>query len=252
MHGIIELSKLKKKAQLIMRYQQIIFDVDDTLIDFAATENYALHHLFQAHHWPLSRALQSKYHAYNEGLWRKLEKGQLTYQQLTRNCFHDFLQKYLHLQVDGVAVMREYRSYFGETHQLLPGVKDTLKFARRRGYQLAVLTNGEEYMQRYRLKLAGILNYFSLIVTSERAGFAKPDPRIFAYFFKHSPIGPEKTIFFGDGLRPDILGATHYGLSSVWYNHRHRKNNLYLRPLFEVQNYQQLVKLIQRDFQMYY
>ena len=36
-----------------MRYQQIIFDVDDTIIDFAATEDFALHSLFNAHHWPI-------------------------------------------------------------------------------------------------------------------------------------------------------------------------------------------------------
>ena len=31
-----------------MRYKQIIFDVDDTIIDFAATEDFALHSLFNA------------------------------------------------------------------------------------------------------------------------------------------------------------------------------------------------------------
>ena len=43
-----------------MQYKQIIFDVDDTLIDFAATENYALVSLFNRHHWELNADLQSK------------------------------------------------------------------------------------------------------------------------------------------------------------------------------------------------
>ena len=43
-----------------MRYKQIIFDVDDTIIDFAATEDFALHSLFNAHHWPLSQELQQQ------------------------------------------------------------------------------------------------------------------------------------------------------------------------------------------------
>lgn len=235
-----------------MRYRQIIFDVDDTLIDFAATESFAFNSLFKAHHWPVSAELQRQYHAYNQGLWRKLEQGQLNYEQLTRTCFHVFLKKHLQLEVDGQQVMNEYRSYFGEAHHLLPGVKDTLKFAKRKGYKLTILSNGEKFMQRHRLQLAGILSYFDLVVTSEEAHYQKPNPHAFDYFFSRTEIGPSQTIFFGDGLQSDILGATQYGFDSIWYNHRHRKNTLHLHPLFEVDNYAQLVQLIQNDFQKKY
>ncbi len=58
--------------------------------------------------------------------------------------------------------------------------------------------------------------------------------------------------FFGDGLKSDILGSENYGLDSIWYNHRHRKNTLNLHPIFEVDNYPQLVQLMQNDFQRKY
>ena len=235
-----------------MRYQQIIFDVDDTLIDFAATENFALHSLFNAHHWPLSTETQRRYHSYNQGLWRRLEHGEIDYDQLTKMTFHNFIKENLGLNVDGSQVMDEYRSYFGETHKLLPGVADTLKFAKRQGYKLAVLSNGERYMQRHRLELAGIKKYFDLIVTSEEAHYSKPDSHAFDYFFSRTEIGPGETIFFGDGLKSDILGAENYGFDSIWYNHRHRKNTLKLHPIFEVDNYPQLVQLMQNDFQRKY
>lgn len=231
-----------------MRYRQIMFDVDDTLIDFAATENFAFNSLFKAHHWPTSAALQRQYHAYNQGLWRKLEQGKLTYEQISQRCFHDFLKAHLGIEVNGSAIMNEYRSYFGQTHQLLPGVVDTLKFARRQGYKLTILSNGEEFMQRHRLQLAGIAQYFSLIVTSEEAHYQKPDVHAFAYFFNRTEIGPTETILFGDGLQSDILGAQRYGINSIWYNHRHRKNTLHLHPLFVVRNYPQFVQLMRQDF----
>ena len=63
-----------------MHFKQIIFDVDDTLIDFADTENFALHSLFNAHHWELTDEIQRQYHSYNQGLWRELENGTITYQ----------------------------------------------------------------------------------------------------------------------------------------------------------------------------
>ncbi|RVU71536.1 MULTISPECIES: YjjG family noncanonical pyrimidine nucleotidase [Lactobacillus] len=235
-----------------MRYHQIIFDVDDTLIDFATTEDFAFNSLFKAHHWPTSPDIQRRYHAYNQGLWRDLEQGKLNYEELSERCFRVFLKQNLDIDVDGQQTMDEYRSYFGEAHQLLPGVKDTLKFAKKAGYKLTVLSNGEKFMQRHRLKLAGIYDYFDLIVTSEEAHYQKPDEHAFDYFFSRTEIGPNETIFFGDGLQSDILGAEKYGLDSIWYNHRHRKNTLNLHPLFTVENYPQFVELMQQDFQKKY
>lgn len=235
-----------------MRYKQLIFDVDDTLIDFKATEDYALKSLFKAHDWPLSLDLKRQYHAYNQGLWRKLEQGELTYDELRAICFKTFLKDNLDLDVNGQEVMDEFHSYFRQTHTLLPGVKDTLKFVKAKGYKLTVLTNGEKFMQRHRLKLAGIYDYFDLIVTSEEAHYQKPNEHAFDYFFSRTEIGPNETLFFGDGLSSDILGAENYGFDSIWYNHRHRKNTLNLHPLFEVENYPQFVKLVKQDFKSKY
>ena len=235
-----------------MRYKQIIFDVDDTIIDFAATEDFALHSLFNAHHWPLSAELQRQYHSYNQGLWRRLEQGELTYEELSEMTFHDFILDHFGIEIDGKRAMDEYRSYFGEAHQLLPGVEDTLIFAKKQGYKLTVLSNGEKFMQNHRLELAGVKKYFDLIVTSEEAHYSKPNPHAFDYFFCRTEIGPSETVFFGDGLQSDILGAEKYGFDSIWYNHRHRKNTLNLHPIFEVETYPELVKLMQNDFEKKY
>ncbi|KRL21485.1 noncanonical pyrimidine nucleotidase, YjjG family [Lactobacillus sp. UMNPBX6] len=235
-----------------LRYQQIIFDVDDTIIDFAATEDFALHSLFNVHHWQLTPELQRQYHAYNQGLWRELEQGEITYEELSEMTFHDFIKEHFGLEIDGQKMMNEYRSYFGEAHQLLPGVEDTLKFAKKQGYKLTVLSNGEKFMQNHRLELAGVKKYFDLIVTSEEAHYSKPNVHAFDYFFSRTEIGPNDTVFFGDGLQSDILGAERYGFDSIWYNHRHRKNTLNLHPKFEVENYPEFVKLMQNDFEKKY
>lgn len=48
--------------------------------------------------------------------------------------FSSLLKENLDIDVDGQKTMDEYRSYFGEAHQLLPGVEDTLRFAKSEGY----------------------------------------------------------------------------------------------------------------------
>ncbi|MDO4912777.1 MAG: YjjG family noncanonical pyrimidine nucleotidase [Lactobacillus sp.] len=232
-----------------MRYKQIIFDVDDTLIDFPKTEDYSLNKLFNSHGLTLTKDLKKKYHTWNQGMWRKLEKGEITPQQLNRDTFRIFFKDNFGMKVDGEEVTNEYREYFSQCHELLPGVKDTLIYAKRMGYELSVLSNGDTKIQEKRLSDAGILNYFDLIVTSEDAGVSKPDKRIFDYFFDHSDASAKDTLFFGDGLMSDILGAERYGFDSIWYNVRHRKDTIGLHPLFEVDTYEEFVKLMQKDFQ---
>ena len=82
-----------------MKYKQLIFDVDDTLIDFAATEDSSLHALFKSHKLPLSSDLQKQYHTYNQGLWRRLELGEITYEELNEMTFHDFIKEHFGLEV---------------------------------------------------------------------------------------------------------------------------------------------------------
>ena len=41
--------------------------------------------------------LQRQYHAYNQGLWRRLEQGELTYEQLSEMTFHDFIKDHFNL-----------------------------------------------------------------------------------------------------------------------------------------------------------
>lgn len=231
-----------------MKYRQIILDVDDTLIDANKTEDYAVHRLFNRHHWRLTPELQKQYHTWNQGLWRQLEQGKIGYEELSQCTWHDFLKARLGFNVDGLSVMQEYRSYFGQCHELLPGARDFMRYAKRQGYSLTILSNGETVMQHRRLRDAGVEDAFDLIVVSEETHFQKPEAGIFDYFFKHAKFGPEETLFFGDGLKSDILGASDYGFDSIWYNHRHRKNTLKLNPLFEVDTYEALIKLMQHDF----
>lgn len=83
-----------------MRYQQLIFDVDDTLIDFDQTEKYVLRHLFADEHWPLTPKTQKDYHDYNQYLWRKLEKQEITLHELMALRFGHFARREWGILID--------------------------------------------------------------------------------------------------------------------------------------------------------
>ena len=58
-----------------MRYQQIILDVDDTLLDTEATVHDSLVQLFKSHGWEISDEFEKEFHAYNQGLWRQIGRA---------------------------------------------------------------------------------------------------------------------------------------------------------------------------------
>src|SRR5699024_10982937 len=125
-------------------------------------------------------------HSYNQGLWRRLEQGELTYEELSEMTFHDFILDHFGIEIDGKKAMDEYRSYFGEAHQLLPGVEDTLIFAKKQVYKLTVLSNGEKFMQNHGLELAGVQEYFALFVTLEDADYSTHISRDVYYFLSRT------------------------------------------------------------------
>lgn len=227
-----------------MLYKQLIFDVDDTLIDFAATEKNVLTRLFAKEHWPLTAKAAKDYHDYNQSLWRQLEKDEITIDQLFQRRFTVFAEREWGISIDGNQANRLFHFFWGQTHKLLPGVRHVLQVAQQQGYELGVLSNGDETEQIQRLQLAGIADDFSFIMTSQAAGFSKPDTRIFDVFFKESGFDPQKTVMIGDGLTSDILGAKNYDLTSVWYNYRHNEPNPKIVPDYTIADYSQLEKLL--------
>ena len=58
------------------KYYCILFDADNTLLDFDMAENKALIETLTQYDIEPSNETIQKYREINEGLWRQLEKGQ--------------------------------------------------------------------------------------------------------------------------------------------------------------------------------
>ena len=74
--------------------QTILWDVDATLLDFHAAEKAAIHKLFQQFHLgECSDAMLQRYAKINRGYWERLEKGELTRDQVLVGRFQEFFEK---------------------------------------------------------------------------------------------------------------------------------------------------------------
>jgi putative hydrolase of the HAD superfamily len=86
------------------------------------------------------------------------------------------------------------------------------------GILCAVVTNGETSVQRAKLESIGLGDLPMQLVTSERAGAAKPDPLIFVTALQELGVDPPAALMVGDSLDADVKGALSVGMPAVLYN----------------------------------
>jgi putative hydrolase of the HAD superfamily len=79
----------------------------------------------------------------------------------------------------------------------LAGAADTVARLRGAGLQLAVVANWDCALSGH-LEAAGLLELFDTVVTSARAGVAKPDPAIFELALSELGVDAERALHVGD------------------------------------------------------
>ena len=95
-----------------------------------------------------------------------------------------------------------------------PGVAATLATLAQR-HRLGIVTNCSELRGCQAAARAGARG--DVIVTSERAGFYKPDPRPYRLALDELGLPPERVLFVaGSGF--DLFGTAAVGLDTFWHN----------------------------------
>jgi putative hydrolase of the HAD superfamily len=108
-------------------------------------------------------------------------------------------------------------------------------------YPLALLTNGPPDLQREKIEITGIGKYFTEIVVSGEVGYGKPDCRSYQLVLSRLGVKPDATVYIGDSLESDILGANAIGMKTVWVNRHGLSRDESIVPDLEVSNLREVV-----------
>lgn len=97
------------------------------------------------------------------------------------------------------------------------GAEPLLKCLRARRHPMALVTNGTK-SQRDKIGALGASGYFDTVLISEEVGIAKPDPVIFRQAMSRLNAAPDRSVFVGDSLERDMVGARNAGMMTVYVN----------------------------------
>lgn len=83
---------------------------------------------------------------------------------------------------------------------------------------LGVITNGPEASQRNKLEQLDLRGRVNVFMTSERARFEKPNPRIFQLALAEAGVAPQEAVFIGDIVDVDVAGALAAGMHAIHFD----------------------------------
>lgn len=226
------------------KYYCILFDADNTLLDFDAAENKALAETLVHYGIEPDAAAVAAYREINNALWQQLEKGQIRREKLMNERFTRFL-KAVGAAGNGAEMNRYYLDQLSTHPELMPGgVMDVLRELSEVA-TLAVVSNGFERVQTRRAADSGILNYMEGVFISEKVDSEKPNRKIFDTALRTLGVeNREHVLVVGDSLTSDIQGGINAGLDTCWFNPNHLENPGKVCPDYEISALDQLYALV--------
>lgn len=197
----------------------ILWDVDGTLLDFGAAERAAMRAMFREFGLgELTEEMLRRYSAVNVRYWKRLERGELSREQVLTGRFLEFFG------AEGIdtgivpAFNAGYQIKLGDTAVPRDDSLNVVKALKGRVRQY-VVSNGTVVAQTRKLQRSGLGVLMDSVFLSEQLGVEKPARAFFDRVFEEiRPGSPEEVLIVGDSLTSDIRGGMNAGIRTCWYD----------------------------------
>lgn len=217
----------------------ILLDIDDTLIDHSKA--VALASL------QFGRQFRERIPDYNENKfserWKKeadkhvqaFLNGDITFQEQRRRRIRGIFSCDSFSDNKADEIFEHYLRQYEDSWELFPDVIPFLERNKDRGF--AVLSDGAQHQQELKLQKTKIQHYFKFVITAESTGICKPNPSFFVKACELAATNPSDTIYIGDSLRKDAIGAYHAGLNGVWLNRKKEQADLEIYTIHDLREF---------------
>ena len=202
-------------------HHNFLFDLDQTLLDFHASEYKALGIVLRDNGLSFSDKIYQAFKEYNKALWQELEKETITRQELYIKRFQYIFSQCegdsanldpLRINSDFIKTMSVNGVLMDGALEFIGKVKDNISNAK-----IYIVSNGATINAKGRMASTGLDKYIDYLFISEDMGVAKPDTAFFDICFERIAEPRSSCILIGDSLSSDMLGAKNASIDSVWF-----------------------------------
>lgn len=223
----------------------LLWDVDNTLLDFSAAERAAIRSLFQEYGLgTCSEGMLQRYAAINTAYWERLERGELTKPEVLVGRFREFFETEGINTAIAPEFNEKYQLRLGDTIVYRDDSLQIIKSLRGRVRQY-VVSNGTVTAQTKKLRLSGLGALMDGIFLSEELSVEKPNAEFFGKVFSAlGDIDRSRVMIVGDSLTSDILGGINAGIVTCWYNPGRKPAAGGVHPNHEISDLHEVFSLI--------
>lgn len=237
----------------------VIFDMDDTVVDWSGRQGEWSEHS-RRHVTPIYDFLQAQQHTLPP-----LEDFVQVYREQTlaawsRAAPPDWDSPYqpgiLHATLHACGVNTAIVDIEHITRlfawDAIPGVRpydDTipiLQAIRSQDLKTGMVTNAAfpMWMRDVELRTLGLLEYFDARLTAGDVGKLKPHPRPFEAILERLGVSADETVFVGDRIQDDILGPQQVGMRAIWVRRPRGENTGETKPNAIIDGLTQLLDVL--------
>lgn len=202
-------------------HRNFLFDLDQTLLDFHASEKKALGIVLRKNGLSFSDEIYQAFKAYNKFLWLELEKGNISRKELFIKRFQDVFERCEgdKTALDPLKVNDDFIRTMSVNGVLMDGALDFVKRLKENipDSRIYIASNGATINAKGRIASTGLDKYIDGLFISEDMGVTKPDAAFFDMCLEEIAEPKTTCIMIGDSLSSDMLGAKNASLDSVWF-----------------------------------
>lgn len=233
-----------------MRYDILLWDIDGTLMDFKQAEALSLSRCLRDVGVKAEESMLQDYSRINLSYWKRLEKGELTKEQVLLGRFVEFLGKY-EICVDAHEFLNAYEENLSHAWFIQDDSLELCKELKNRGYKQYVVTNGWIDVQKTKLHESGFDVIMDGAFISDDVGVPKPKKEFFEACFKEifgtaqpNPEDLKHVLIIGDSLTSDIQGGINAGIDTCWYRNPGEENPDNIPVTYEITNLHQILDIL--------
>ena len=197
----------------------VLFDVDDTLVDHSGAQRNAIVSYLASLGLDHDASAVRRWRAAEERHFGRHLTGELTFQGQRRARVREMLAAHGGADLDDAAADAWFAGFttrFEAAWTTYDDVAAALDMVASRELVVGIVTNVGAERQRRKLEIVGLGDRFDVVVGLDTLGFGKPDPRVFRHACELLGTQPRDTVFVGDRLDHDAVGARDAGLRAVW------------------------------------
>lgn len=224
-------------------YKYLLFDLDNTLLDFTKAERRSLEKTFNKYNVPITESNIASFQEINHMYWHMFERKEISKSDLVVFRFRDFFMQFEEFKnISPKEVNCFYLCSLTDAAEEMP-YSNYILSELEDDYEIIVVTNGVKDTQLKRLQKSTFFNKISKIYVSESVGANKPEKEFFDYVINDLNIKDLKEVLLiGDSIEADIIGGINYGIDTVWYNYKDKTTDV--KPKYIIKDLRELISIL--------